>query len=99
MKFKKCQHPVYTKEEKRRKAWLKEDSNAYVALVAVVKKNNFSYTGNIEVFHSLCNNYCPKRLHFICYGAIARSQLAILDYNSDIGLKQIKQKMTEAVSN
>ena len=51
----------------------------------------FCHTGNIEVFHSLCNEYYPKRL-FSYYGMIARSQLAILDYNSGIGLKQVQRK-------
>ena len=37
--------------------------------------------GNLEVFHSVVNKYCPKRLHFTMEGMIARLQLAVLDYN------------------
>ena len=102
LKFKKCQPPVLTKEEKQKKAWLEEESNTYAVLVAVVKRRsllndlaflkNFCRIGNTEVFHSLCNKYCSKRLHFSYYGMIARSQLAILDYNSGIGLKQARTK-------
>ena len=40
LKFKKCQHPVLPKEEKRKKAWLEEGSKAYAALVAVVKRKS-----------------------------------------------------------
>ena len=37
--------------------------------------------GNLKVFHSVVNKYCPKRLHFTLEGMIARTQLAVLDYN------------------
>ena len=53
---------------------------------------NFSHTGNLEVYHSLYNKYCPKRLHFCYNGMIARSQLAVLDYNSGVGIGQAKTK-------
>ena len=66
-----------------RKKWLLND-------LAFLK--NLSHTCNIEVFHSLCNNYCLKRLHFSYYVMIERSQLAILDYNWGIGLKQAPTK-------
>lgn len=47
---------------------------------------NFNHTGSLEVYHSLYNKYCPKRLHFSYEGMIARSQLAVLDFNSGVGL-------------
>ena len=68
-----------------------EDSPAYVGLEKVVTSKyllndlkylvDFSHTGNLEVYHSLYNKFCPKRLHFGLNGMIARSQLAVLDYN------------------
>ena len=40
LQFKKYQHLVLTKEEKREKAWLEEGSKAYAALVPVVKRKS-----------------------------------------------------------
>ena len=52
------------------KAWLKEDSKAQAALAAIVKKKSLLndlaflkkiyHAGNIEVFQSMCNQYCPR---------------------------------------
>ena len=97
LKFKKCQHPVLTKEEKWKKAWLEEDSKMYAALVAVVKRksllNNLAFTQVILKYSICCAiSTILKRLHFSYYKMIARSQLAILDYNSGIGLKLAQTK-------
>ena len=43
--------------------------------------SKFFVMGNLKVFHSVVNKYCPKRLHFTLEGMIARTQLAVLDYN------------------
>ena len=43
--------------------------------------SKFCHTGNLEVFHSVLDKYFPKRLHFTLEGMIARTQLAVLDYN------------------
>ena len=43
--------------------------------------SQFCHTGSLEVFHSVLDKYCPKRLHFTLEGMIARTQLAVLDYN------------------
>ena len=42
----------------------------------------------LEIYHSLYNKYCPKRLHFSYNGMIARPQLAVLDFNSGVGPQQ-----------
>lgn len=85
---------VLTKGVKWKKAWLKEDSNAYATLVAVVKNKSllsrkaflksFPNTANITGFHLFCNKYCSKTLHY-SYGMVAKLQLTILFYNSDKG--------------
>lgn len=112
--FKKCQH---AKLKKKRK-WLKKDSPAFKALKSVLEDNRvladlkqlveFRHTGNLEVFHSVINKYCPKRLHFSFYGMIARTQLAILDFNSgsdncqaitkegDLRYKQVFSRVTQS---
>ena len=48
----------------------------------------FKHTGNLEVYHSVINKYSPKRLHFSLYGMIARTQLAVMDFNSGADDKQ-----------
>ena len=49
--------------------------------------SKFCHTGSLEVFHSVLNKYCPKRLHFTLEGMITRTQLAELDYNTQVTLK------------
>ena len=85
--FSQCQHPPLEKQRK----WLQPGTVAFLAVESIVKNKrelcdlsylvNVCHTGNLEVFHSLLNNYCPKRLHFSPHGMIARTQLAVLDYN------------------
>ena len=74
----------------------------YVAVKGVVENKRtlgdlkylvkFCHTGNLEVFHSVINKYCPKRLHFSLQGMIARTQLAVLDFNSGIDNQQATTK-------
>ena len=54
--------------------------------------SKFCHTGNLEVFHSVLNKYCPKRLHFTLEGMITRTQLAVLDYNFDSNNTQATTK-------
>ena len=85
--FHKCEHGQVDKEQK----WLETDSPSFLALKNVVENKNiltdikylskFCHTGNLEVFHSVLDKYFPKRLHFTLEGMIARTQLAVLDYN------------------
>ena len=85
--FHKCEHGQLDQERKR----LKTDSPSFLALKDVVENKKiladiksfikFCHTGSLEVFHSVLNKYCPKRLHFTLDCIIARTQLAVLDYN------------------
>ena len=85
--FHKCEHGQLDKERK----WLKTDSPSFLALKNVEENkkiladikylSKFCHTGNLEVFHSVLDKYFPKRLHFTLEGMIARTQLAVLDYN------------------
>ena len=56
-----------------------EENKKILADIKYLSK--FCHTGNLEVFHSVLNKYCPKRLHFTLESMIARTQLAVLDYN------------------
>lgn len=53
---------------------------------------DFGCTSNIESFPWLYNKYYPKRLYFSFYGTVAKTQLAILNYNARIGLQQVETK-------
>ena len=85
--FHKCEHGQLNQEQE----WLKTDSPSFLALKNVVENkktsvdieclSQFCHTGSLEVFHSVLDKYCPKRLHFTLEGMIARTQLAVLDYN------------------
>ena len=48
----------------------------------------FCHTGSLEVFHSVLNKSSPKRFHFTLQGMIARTQLAVLDYNCGSNITQ-----------
>ena len=71
--FKKCQHKK-SKKERAAKPFSKIWSTAFATLERVVKEKsllnylkyltNINHTGTLEVYHSLYNKYCPKRLHF-----------------------------------
>jgi hypothetical protein len=100
--YKRCQHKKLSKEQRSCKPFLTLRSPAYLALEKIVSSKAlindlkhltaFNHTGNLEVYHSLYNKYCPKRLHFSYTGMIARSQLAVLDFNSGVGLVQAETK-------
>ena len=48
----------------------------------------FFHTGILEIYHSLYNKWAPKRQHFSYPGMLARSQLAIMDFNEGSNLEQ-----------
>ncbi|KAJ8333638.1 hypothetical protein SKAU_G00089130 [Synaphobranchus kaupii] len=93
-----CHHRSLTPDEQRRKKWLQPDSPAYKALSSVVldkkllldlkQMANFKHTGALEVYHSAMLKYAPKRLHFNYNTMRARTQLTILDHNSNVGRPQ-----------
>ena len=86
-------HAKPTKRDRLDTVWLVEGSPAHVALEDIIKSKfllkdlvyltDFSHTGGIEVSNSLHNKFWPKRLHFGWYGMVARTELAVLDFNSD----------------
>ena len=65
--------------------------------------SKYFHTGNLGVFHSVLNKYCPKRLHFMLEGLIERTHLAVLDYNcgssnTQATTKEGKQRYKEIFS-
>ena len=87
-----------TSRQIKRTCWLKPGSAEYVALEEIVlhpkllkdivKLCDFCHTGGLEVYHSMLLKYCPKREHFSYKGMKARSQLAAIDNNENVGRKQ-----------
>ena len=90
--FKRCAHKKLSNKEMKNKLWIKEGTPAYIEVEKIVKnKKNlsdlqhctkFMHSGNLEVFHSVLLKFCPKRIHFSFHGMIARTELAILHFNS-----------------
>ena len=90
--FKKCQHHTLLYDESIRKPWLKLQSPAYTVLEKIISDRNllsdlkylknFNHTGTLEVYRSLYNKYCCKRLHFPYSSMIARSEIAVMDFNT-----------------
>ena len=78
--------------------WLTPGSPIHNALKLVVMDTKllnilnyfveFKHTGNLEVCHSVMTKYVPKRLHFSHHGMIARTQLALLHFNSIVNAEQ-----------
>ena len=85
--------------EGRVQEWLKPDTEAITALQNIVFNPNllgslhylveFLHTGNLEVYHALYNKWAPKRLHFSYQAMVARSQLAVIDFNLGAGLEKV----------
>ena len=96
--FHECEHPALEQQRK----WLKPNSPSYKAIQTVVQNKRtladmqylaqFCHTGNLEVFHSVLTKYCPKRIRFSMHGMIARTQLAVLDFNSGANCDQAVKK-------
>ena len=80
--------------------WLTPESLSHEALKTVVldrsllkalpQMTGFYHTGELEVFHSVLLKYCEKRSHFSYEGMLARTKLAALDHNHNLGRIQAK---------
>ena len=95
--MKTCEHDDFTELKQAETIWIEANSKMYEALEKIIMDksllkdlkyvSHFKHTGQLEVYHSLLNKYCPKRLSFSYPGMIARTQLATLDHNSGLGRK------------
>ena len=92
--FKKYAHPKLTRQQIKKKKWIKQGTPAFTAVEKIVKKKKtltnlqrcteFRHSGNLEVYHAVYLKFCTKRLHFSFEGMIARTELAILHFNSSV---------------
>ena len=86
----------------QKKNWLSPTSGSFKVLQDIVFSNSilkdlsyltkFSHTDTLKVYHSLYNRWLPKSIYFSFHGMIARTQLAILDFNSGSNLNQATTK-------
>ena len=105
--FKQCIHQRLSKKDIKNKLWIKEGTPAYVEVEKIVKKRKtltdlkhctkFMHSGNLEVFHSVLLKFCPKRIHFSLNGMIARTELAILHFNSVVSTDYAETKAGKQV--
>ncbi len=96
--YHRCPHPTLPPEVRRKKKWLKPGSQPHEAIKAVVMDSTLFrdiekltyavHTGALETFHSLLGKYCPKRQSFSYKGMLIRTELAVLDHNSNCERKQ-----------
>ena len=97
-----CTSPTNKKKQKKAKEWISLKSEAFEVLHSIVLDpkilndlaflTKFCHTGVLEVYHSFYNKWAPKRQHFSYAGMLARSQLAVMDFNQGSNLKQAKTK-------
>ncbi len=103
-----CAHADLREEEEEVVKWLDPESPAHVELNKVLfdnklvedikKLNYFCHTGNLENFNSLMTKYCPKRSGFGYEGMVARSRLAAMDHNANVGREQAVVNKASATS-
>ncbi|XP_077323172.1 uncharacterized protein LOC143956885 isoform X1 [Lithobates pipiens] len=100
--YKQCSHEEVLgneeEEEEEHHGWLLQGSAAHQRLKDVVLDprilkdlghlSNFCHAGNFEVFHSRVLKYRPKHHHFEIDGMVARTQLAALEHNRNVGREQ-----------
>ena len=88
--------PICNIEQRK---WLPTGSCTYVALEKIVTDkivlkdlhylSDFSQISNLEVYHSLCNNFCQKRLCFTMYRMISRTMITVLHDNCNTNLPKV----------
>ncbi|XP_063077476.1 uncharacterized protein LOC134467554 [Engraulis encrasicolus] len=93
-----CYHAPLSLDDQLRRDWLQPESQVFKALQAIVEDKrllkdlqqltHFKHTGALEVFHSAMLNYLPKRLHFQYESMVARTKLAVMDNNFNVGREQ-----------
>lgn len=90
----KCCHAKLTKEQIEERGWIKENSEAHMALTNLVNEelrpllNRCTmglFTSELESYHNVRLKYLPKRLFYKRNAFNARSALAVLDHNINCG--------------
>ena len=92
--FKQCAPPKLTRQQIKKKKWSKQETPTFTAVEKIVNKKKtwtdlqrcteFRHSDNLEVYRAVYLKFCTKRLHFSFEGMIARTELAILHFNSSV---------------
>ncbi|XP_069809382.1 ADP-ribosylation factor-like protein 16 isoform X2 [Dendropsophus ebraccatus] len=90
-----CDHPPLTEEQLENIKWLQKESPAHDILCKIVHNDvllkdirqlsSFCHTEEIEIYHNMCLKYRPKRINFLLDSMVARTQLAAIDHNRNVG--------------
>ncbi|XP_072017744.1 LOW QUALITY PROTEIN: uncharacterized protein [Amphiura filiformis] len=106
--FHKCGHDALSERESEELKWLESGSPPHQALNSLLedkrllegvkKLSLFCHTGALENFNGMLTKYCPKRSGFRYEGMVARSRLAAMDHNFNVGRKQAVVKKQTAKS-
>ncbi|XP_056425796.1 uncharacterized protein LOC130367402 [Hyla sarda] len=102
-----CLHPPLTEEKKNNTKWLTPKLTPHNVLCKIVlnpiilrdirQLSSFCHTGELEVYHSIVLKYRPKRIHFYMDSMVARTQLAAMDHNNNVGrIRAVVRKATDA---
>ena len=63
--------------------------------IHILECTQFTFTLMVQVYHSVMTKYVPKRIHFSLEGMIARTQLAALDHNFNVGREHSTTESSE----
>ena len=86
-----CSHGELSKEDSFSKGWISTKSKAFQALQSalfdetllkgMVHLTKFSYTGVLEVYHSVLNKWASRSTHFSYKGMVAWCEPPAIDFN------------------
>ncbi|KAM3939602.1 uncharacterized protein RB166_021693 [Leptodactylus fuscus] len=89
-----CRHDAIPEAACQRKNWLSKGGRAYRSLKTIVRSkklqqdlrhvSNFCHSAELEVYRGTTSKYQPRRDPFFVEDLVARTQLAILDYNNNV---------------
>ncbi len=91
-----CLHLPYTAKKQKQTKWLKGTSLQALKNIVfeprllhdIRQLSLFCHTGRLECFHSSLLVFCPKRQEFDFPCMLARSQLAVMHHNANVGRSQ-----------
>ncbi|XP_041428792.1 uncharacterized protein LOC121397046 [Xenopus laevis] len=97
-KYKKCMHGRISQEQRNGTNWIMPSHPAHSALQKIVNDKalladlrqvtKFCHTGQLEVYHSKCLKYRSKRYSYRMNSMYARTTLAALSNNRNVGRSQ-----------
>ena len=100
-----CCHEPLSAEKVKKTKWLKPGSAAHLEICGIISEAKLlkdlhhctkaCHTAELEVFHSLCTKYCPKREEFEYEIMDARMKCAVMDHNENCQRNQAVIKKSQ----